>query len=129
MPRTTFSFLRNNQAIIITLVVITILYFFVSYRIRKVEQKGIFTIAKVTSFQGAASGSFLYLDIYYRDKIYKSSIDKYCNSCIGKYFYVKMDTTDIARFISFYEDKQVPNCILKKYSYYPGWASIPFCDN
>ncbi len=121
-------FRRVNETAIAAIVIIIALFFYVGYRSNKTKTDGVYTIAKVTGFKGAASGSFTYLDIYYQNKIYQTSIDELCNQCMGKYYFVKVNLKNISQFPHFYSEKAVPECILDTIKYYPGWKQIPDCD-
>lgn len=95
--------------------------------VNRTKRKGVITIANVTGNQVSASGYFLYLDIHFRGKVYKTSIDKACSSCVGKYFFVKIDPDAITNFPILYENVIVPSCIIDSQQDYNGWDSLPTC--
>jgi len=94
------------------------------------KKSGVITVAQVTNYEGAESGSDLYIDIHYKGKIYKTTLGYGCRSgCIGKFFFIKIKKNKPTSYPIFYGDKVVPDCIVHNISYYKGWNYIPTCDN
>lgn len=97
---------------------------------RATEARGVITVAKVTDYQGAESGSDLFIDIYFHDKIYKTRLGYGCGSnCIGKFFFIKIKMETPASYPIFYGDKPVPDCIIQNVKYFKGWSDFPTCAN
>ena len=94
------------------------------------DKHGIITVAKVTGFEGAESGSDLYLEIYLEGKKYKTSVGQGCqHDCIGRFFFVKVLRDNPTHYIIFYGYKPVPDCIMSNVIYFKGWKEIPDCNN
>jgi hypothetical protein len=116
--------------IIIFLAILVLIWLFVKNQMETTEAVGVITVAKVTNYEGAESGSDLFIDIYYHDKIYKTRLGFGCGSnCVGNFFFIKIKTTEPTSYPIFYGDKAVPDCIIQNVKYYKGWQEFPTCTN
>lgn len=123
------SFVKNHSEAIGAMVILIGISFFVRFKVSQTNKYGIITVAKATRYEGAESGSDLYIDIYLEGKIYKTSVDQGCQyNCVGNYFFVKVLKNDPSGYVTFYGDKQVPDCIIKNVTYFKGWQDIPTCE-
>ncbi|MES2776021.1 MAG: hypothetical protein V4722_17725 [Bacteroidota bacterium] len=119
--------LGDHERALIAIGLLFCLILFLMYKYNKVEKSGWVTVAKVIKNQGLDSGGDLYLDIQFRGKVYGAIVNYMCVDCIGKFFFVKINGYDPTKYPIFYPDSPVPDCILKQYSIFNGWDSIPVC--
>jgi hypothetical protein len=124
------NFIKEYELIIFTCVLTIAIFLFLYFEYSKVDNDGIITVAKVIRYEAAADGSELHIEIYFKQKIYKTSLNQTCQfECIGKYFFIKISTEHPTEFPIFYDDKIVPDCIIKKVKYFNGWKKAPTCDD
>lgn len=122
------KYISNHLEVVVTLFIVAGIFLYVQFRQASVNDKGVITIAKVTNYEGAESGSVLYIDIYLNDKVYSTTIGYGCNlECIGKYFFVRVDKDKPKDYPFFYGEKEVPECILRSDKKYAGWSDFPKC--
>jgi hypothetical protein len=122
--------LDGYSEIIAIIIAIVVIVFFVRHKISDVNANGVITVAKILRYEGAESGSNLYIEIYLEDRKITTSINKPCPpSCIGSYYFVKVKANDPVDYPIFYDDKQVPDCIVANVKYFKGWNYFPDCGN
>lgn len=122
------DYIRNHAELIFVLIVVAGIFLFVHFKQRNVKNEGVITVAKVTNYEGAESGSDLFIEIYLDNKIYSTRIGYGCGiNCIGKFFFVKVNKNNPKDYPIFYGDKQVPDCILRSVKVYEGWEDFPQC--
>ena len=112
------------------LLIVSLIVGYGFFRKSQILKYGVFTVAKVINFEGAASGSSLYIDVYFQGKTFRTSVGNHCNFCIGKYYFVKIIKESPSKKIIFYNESPVPDCILSKGIPNNGWKDFPACaDN
>lgn len=103
---------------------------YVIYKVNNTKNNGVLTIAKVTGYESSESGSDLYIDIFWQDTVYKTSVDQACErDCIGNFFFVEIIENNPLNYPIFYGDRQVPACIVNNVKCFKGWKSFPDCNN
>lgn len=71
-------------------VIIIGIFLFVGYKMNHTRRYGLITVARVVRYEGAVSGSDLYIDIYVRNTVYRTSVGQDCQyDCIGNFFFTK----------------------------------------
>jgi hypothetical protein len=123
------SFISNYLEIIGTLFILFVIILFLWFKERKVNNSGVITIAKVIDLNMSGDGSDLSIEIYFHKKVYKTSLNIICTgNCVGKYYFIKVNKDDPTDYPIFYEEKEVPQCILLNYSDQSnGWIDFPLC--
>lgn len=117
----------NNLIFVILGVLLIIGYTY--FRKNRIDKFGIFTIAKVVRYEGASSGSFLYMTVYLGGKTFNTSVGNSCYRCIGKYYFVKVIKENPSKHVIFYNESPVPECILKNPIPENGWKKFPSCED
>jgi hypothetical protein len=123
------NFISNYIEIIGTVFIVFLLFLFLWYKEGDVNKNGIITIAKVIDWNASGDGSALSIEIYFREKIYKTTLNISCEgNCVGNYYFIKINKDNPTDYPIFYEDKKVPDCILLQNSdYLNGWFDFPSC--
>lgn len=126
-----FLFLVSEyDQVICAIFVFIVIILFVRHKYNQVDEQGIITVAKVLRYEGAVSGSDLYIQIFLKDTSYITSINHECGfDCIGNYFFIKVSKDNPTKYPIFYSDRKVPECILKKITFFKGWKKIPTCES
>jgi hypothetical protein len=91
-------------------------------------KNGIITVCQVDHYEPAGSGGSLFVNVFYKGKVYKNIANASCSDCNGKYFFVRIMKGSPTGKIIFFEFDPVPDCILKKKIPDEGWSTIPKCD-
>ena len=94
----------------------------------KFKKYGTITIAQVIKSEGAAEGNNLHLAVLFRGERIEMIANAMCRRCDGKYFFVKILRNDPSQSVIFYDDKLVPECILRQPLPQEGWKEIPNCE-
>lgn len=123
----TREFIKRNSLIVGTVIMILLLLTYIILKEQDIKSNGVFTIAKVTKYEGDADGSSLYLNIYINGAIVQQVVNQGCEgNCVGKYYFVKVLLDDPSH-VTLYGDKNVPDCILSNSIPNNGWKEIPEC--
>lgn len=129
MKKVVIFFSNHSQSIFFIFILVGI-FFFVRNKVNKTKKEGIITVAKVIRFEGAESGSNLYVDIFFKDKIYSTSLGDGCRAdCVSKYFFIKISEDSPTDYAVLYGDKPVPSCIIENVKHFNGWKDFPDCSN
>jgi hypothetical protein len=118
------------DTIFLVAIFVVALFLFTYNQQNKTREKGIYTVAKVTDYKGAESGSSLYIEIFFKGNIYNTKLGYGCDGgCIGKYYFIKIRSNDPTLYPILLPNKEVPMCVIIKEKYFPGWTSIPDCSS
>ena len=125
------DFLKKYSEALGLLLIVALIYFYVTHQTGKTKRDGIYTIAKIIKWEPAESGSDLYIDIYLEDKIYHTSLGYGCQSseCIGRFFFIKVLRSKPTQYPILLDSLPVPDCIVTSFPDFPGWKKIPKCKN
>lgn len=97
---------------------------FGALRSKEFESAGLITVCKIIKLEGSGDGADLYLEVYFRKKIYKVIVNDICLGCVGNFQYCKVLPENEKDVILL--DEQVPACIVNSLPIYDsGWLSIP----
>lgn len=117
----------ENRGLIFGIFLIVSFTLFFLFRENKIEQKGVYAIAKIIKYRAEADGESLFIDIYIGNKVFSTIVGTGCSNCIDSFFYVKVLKQDLSR-VKIYFDSPVPTCILKEQKVpNEGWDVIPVC--
>jgi hypothetical protein len=98
-------------------------------RFRNVEKNGVITICKIDRYEAASDGSDTYCTLFFNDTTYSVIIGTGSKNMVGKYFFAKILADQPQYEIIVYDDKEVPDCLLKNKLPKKGWNKIPTCFN
>ena len=117
-----------NELVAVVLIV-SLVIAYIAYEKNKINKHGVFAIAKVLRYEGAASGGSLYIEIYLGGKTYNATVGNACFRCTGDYYFVKVLKKDPSDNVIFYDESRVLDCIFTKPIPKDGWKKFPVCDD
>jgi len=124
------SFIKKYEQPIGAIVIFIGIVIFVGYKMTNTKTHGLVTIAKVLRYEPAESGSELFIEIYFMNKKYVTSIgQEFQPGSFGRFFFIKIDPKQPENYPIFYADRPVPRCIIDSVKYFRGWLDFPTCEN
>lgn len=99
------------------------------FRDKKIQEKGVYTIATVIDKEILNRKPYAFLKYTYRNQIFEQRVrSKYSRYKIGEKFWVQFLPTDPNGAILFFEENQIPECFFEIEISDEGWKEIPTCS-
>ncbi len=125
------SFFYRHKEILFVSILLLLIIMFGIYRGSKIQHKGVYTISKIIKYESDASGSSLYLEVYFQGRVINTVVNSVCFGCdkVNPFYFVRLIKQNPKNDIIFMEDSPVPKCILNEKIPDEGWKEIPKCNN
>ena len=122
------TYINNNRELLFGIFFVSCFIVFFIVRKNVFDKAGVFTIAKLLKYESDASGSSLYIEIYFDGKKINTVVNSSCFGCdSSKFYYVKILPGNPKYDVILLEESPVPDCILEKEIPVKGWSKMPTC--